>query len=128
MGAQYVIGENGERVSVTLPVEAYERMVEELEDAEDARAVDEVRAAVARGEDEFIPYEQARERAAKKCCRLSVPRRSISVWRRSLRRSTIGWTLRSWPLRITRVRRAARGSEAGKNGEFGLESTASSTR
>ena len=71
MGARYVVDENGKRVSVILPVEEYERMVEELEDAEDARAVDEVRAAVARGEDEFIPYEQARrerarERAAKK--------------------------------------------------------------
>lgn len=61
MGAQYVVDENGKRVSVILPVEEYERMVEELEDAEDARAVDEVRATVASGEDEFIPYEQARE-------------------------------------------------------------------
>ena len=64
MGAQYVVDENGKRVGVILPVEEYERMVEELEDAEDARAVDEVRASVARGEDEFIPYEQAREERA----------------------------------------------------------------
>lgn len=54
MGVQCVVDENGKRVGVILPVE-------ELEDFEDARAVDEVRAAVARGEDEFIPYEQARE-------------------------------------------------------------------
>ncbi len=65
MGAQYVVDENGKRVSVILPVEEYERMVEELEDLEDAKAVDEVRAAVARGEDEFVPYEQAREEMAK---------------------------------------------------------------
>ncbi len=64
MGAQYVVDENGKRVSVILPVEEYERMVEELEDLEDAKAVDEVRAAVARGEDEFVPYEQAREEMA----------------------------------------------------------------
>lgn len=65
MGAQYIVDENGKRVSVVLPVEEYERMLEELEDLEDARAVDEVRAAVARGEDEFIPYEQAREEIAR---------------------------------------------------------------
>ncbi len=65
MDARYIVDENGKRVSVILPVEEYERMVEELEDAEDARAVDEVRAAVARGEDEFIPYEQARQDRAR---------------------------------------------------------------
>ena len=47
-------------MSAILPVEEYERMVDELEDLEDARAADKVRAAVARGEDEFVPYEQAR--------------------------------------------------------------------
>jgi hypothetical protein len=46
-------------VSIILDIKEYERMVEKLEDVEDARAADEVRAAVARGEDEFIPYEQA---------------------------------------------------------------------
>jgi len=53
-------------VSVILPIEEYEQMVEKLEDIEDARAADEVRAAVARGEDEFIPYEQAREEVARR--------------------------------------------------------------
>lgn len=66
MEVRYVVDENGERVSVILPIEEYERMVEILEDLEDARAADEVRAAVARGEDEFIPYEQAREEIAKR--------------------------------------------------------------
>ncbi|MBA4117089.1 MAG: hypothetical protein H0X71_11835 [Rubrobacter sp.] len=71
MSVQYVVDENGKRVSVVLGIEEYERMVEELEDAADARAADEVRAAVAHGDDEFVPYEQAREeimrrRAAKR--------------------------------------------------------------
>ncbi|MGH3145797.1 MAG: hypothetical protein ACRDTR_08345 [Rubrobacter sp.] len=66
MDVQYIVDENGERVSVLLPVGEYERMVEELEDLEDARAADEVRAAVARGEDEFVPYEQARTDVAEK--------------------------------------------------------------
>jgi PHD/YefM family antitoxin component YafN of YafNO toxin-antitoxin module len=71
VSVSYVVDENGKRVSVILPVEEYERMLEELEDSADARAAEEVRAAVARGDDEFIPYEQAREeiersRAAKR--------------------------------------------------------------
>jgi PHD/YefM family antitoxin component YafN of YafNO toxin-antitoxin module len=59
METRYIVDEDGKRVSVILPIEEYERMVEKLEDIEDARAADEVRAAVAHGEDEFIPYEQA---------------------------------------------------------------------
>lgn len=66
MEARYIVDEKGNRVSVILDVEEYERMVEELEDLEDARAADEVRAAVARGEDEFIPYEQARKEIARR--------------------------------------------------------------
>ena len=64
MEARYVVDEDGKRVSVILDIKEYEQMVEKLEDIEDARAADEVRAAVARGEDEFIPYEQAREEIA----------------------------------------------------------------
>ncbi len=63
METRYIVDENGKRVSVVLPIEAYERLIEALEDLEDARAVDEVRAAIARGEDEFVPYEQARKEA-----------------------------------------------------------------
>ncbi len=58
MEARYIVDENGKRVGIILDIKEYERMVEKLEDVEDARAADEVRAAVARGEDEFIPYEQ----------------------------------------------------------------------
>jgi prevent-host-death family protein len=38
MGAQYVIVENGERVSVILPIEEYERLLKELEELEDVLA------------------------------------------------------------------------------------------
>ena len=65
MEARYIVDENGKRTDVILPVEEYERLVEALEDLEDARAADEARAAVARGDDEFIPYEQAREEIAR---------------------------------------------------------------
>ena len=56
MSARYVVDENGKRVSVILPVEEYERMVEELEDI---RLYDEAKAELERGEDEAIPLEQA---------------------------------------------------------------------
>ncbi len=62
MSARYVVDENGKKVGVILPVEEYERMVEELEDLEDARTADEVRASIARGEDEFVPWEEVRGR------------------------------------------------------------------
>ncbi len=65
MSVRYVTDESGNRVAVLLDIREYERMVEELEDIADARAADEVRAAIARGEDEFIPYEQAREEIAR---------------------------------------------------------------
>jgi PHD/YefM family antitoxin component YafN of YafNO toxin-antitoxin module len=65
MEARYIVDEDGKRTGVILPIEEYERMIEALEDLEDARSADEVRAAVARGDDDFIPYEQAREDIAK---------------------------------------------------------------
>ena len=65
METRYIVDENGKRTDVILPVEEYERLIDALEDLEDARAADETRAAVERGDDEFIPYEQAREQIAK---------------------------------------------------------------
>jgi hypothetical protein len=61
MGARYIVDENGKRVSVILPIEEYERLIEILEDLEDVRAYDEARAELERGEDEVIPWEQARK-------------------------------------------------------------------
>ncbi len=51
--------ENGERVSVILPIEEYERLLEEIEELDDIRAYDEAKAALERGEDEVIPLDQA---------------------------------------------------------------------
>ena len=59
MAALYVVDEEGRRVGVLLDVEEYERMVEELEDAEDIRATEEARREIERGEDELILWEQA---------------------------------------------------------------------
>jgi PHD/YefM family antitoxin component YafN of YafNO toxin-antitoxin module len=59
MSARYVVDENGKRVSVILPIEEYESMIEELEELDDIRAYDEAKAALERGEDEVIPFDQA---------------------------------------------------------------------
>ena len=59
MEARYVVDENGKRVSVILPVEEYERMIEALEELEDIRAYDEAKASLERGEDEVVPLDQA---------------------------------------------------------------------
>ena len=67
MGVQYIVDENGKRVSVVLPIEEYERMIEELEDFEDILAVqayDRAKAEIENGEDEAIPWEQVREKVA----------------------------------------------------------------
>ena len=59
MGAQYVVDENGKHISVILPIEEYERLIEALEDLEDVRLYDEAKAALQRGESEVVPLEQA---------------------------------------------------------------------
>lgn len=64
MSARYVVDENGKKVSVILPIEEYERMVEELEEFEDilaTRAYDKAKAEIENGEDEVIPWEQAKK-------------------------------------------------------------------
>ena len=59
MEARYIADENIKRVSVILPIEEYERLIETLEDLEDIRAYDEAKATLERGEDEVIPLDQA---------------------------------------------------------------------
>jgi len=64
MGAQYVVDENGKHISVILPIDEYERLIEELEELEDVlatQAYDEAKAELERGEDDVIPWEQAKK-------------------------------------------------------------------
>jgi uncharacterized membrane protein YkoI len=58
---RYITDTEGRRTAVVLDIEEYEALVEAAEDAEDAHAVDELREAIARGEEEMIPYHEARE-------------------------------------------------------------------
>ena len=59
---RYITDSEGRRAAVVLDIEEYEALVEAAEDAEDVRAVDELREAIERGEEEMIPYEQARRK------------------------------------------------------------------
>ena len=61
MEARYIVDENGKRVSVILPIEEYERLLEEIEELEDVQAADQARREIESGEDEFIPWEQAKK-------------------------------------------------------------------
>ncbi len=95
MQAHYIVDENGKRTGVILPVEEYERLIEALEDLEDARASDEARAAVARDDDEFIPYEQTREDIARRRATVSpYLGESANAWRSFPPGPTTRWTAR----------------------------------
>ncbi len=61
MDARYLTDESGERIGVLLDIQEYERLMEELEELADIRAYDEAMAAIERGADEVIPFEQAME-------------------------------------------------------------------
>jgi PHD/YefM family antitoxin component YafN of YafNO toxin-antitoxin module len=52
---QFVVNERGEKVAVMISIEEFEKILEELEDLEDIRAIDERKAS---GETP-IPLEQA---------------------------------------------------------------------
>jgi hypothetical protein len=54
---KFVLDEKGNRVSVVLDIEDYERMLQDLEELESIRAYDAAKAA----EDEAIPFDQAVE-------------------------------------------------------------------
>lgn len=62
MSVQYIIDGQGKRVGVFLPVEEYERLLEELEELEDIKDYDKAKAELERGEDELIPWEEAEKR------------------------------------------------------------------
>jgi predicted DNA-binding protein len=55
---RYLTDEKGKRVGVILGVEEYEALIEELEDIRDAK---EVQVAIRRGEEDVLPWEQAKK-------------------------------------------------------------------
>jgi hypothetical protein len=73
MSVQYLTDEHGERVSVVLPIDLYEKLLEELEEAEDVRLYDEAKAELERGEDELIPWEQAKKEIGEERAGRAIP-------------------------------------------------------
>ena len=63
---QYIIDENGQRVSVVLEIGAYQKLLEELEELESLRAYDQAKSK----DDEAIPFEQAVEEIEGGCLSL----------------------------------------------------------
>ena len=59
METRYVTDEKGERIGVILDVREYERLMEALEDLADLRAADKTLQAIARGEEELLPLDEA---------------------------------------------------------------------
>jgi PHD/YefM family antitoxin component YafN of YafNO toxin-antitoxin module len=67
---QYVVDESGKRVAVILPVEEFEAIMDTLEELEDIRDAEEARREIESGEDEFIPWEQAKKEIEEERARL----------------------------------------------------------
>ena len=61
MEARYLTDENGKRLFVILGIEEYERLREIEDEMEDVRRYDEAMARRERGEDDTIPWEQAKQ-------------------------------------------------------------------
>lgn len=55
-GVRYIVDAKGKKTEVVLPIEVYERLIEELEELEDIRDYDE-----AMKDGEFIPWEEVKK-------------------------------------------------------------------
>jgi len=60
MEARYLTDESGKRIGVLIDIEEYERLREIEDEMEDVRRYDEAMARRERGEDDTLPWEQAK--------------------------------------------------------------------
>jgi hypothetical protein len=60
MEARYLTDENGKRIGVLLDIAEYERLLEIEDEMEDIRRYDEAMARRERGEDDTVPWHQAK--------------------------------------------------------------------
>jgi hypothetical protein len=60
MDTRYITDESGERIGVVLDIKEYRRLLEIEDELEDIRRFDEAMARRERGEDDAIPWEQAK--------------------------------------------------------------------
>ncbi|MBI5324417.1 MAG: hypothetical protein HZB41_03930 [Ignavibacteriae bacterium] len=58
MNIQYITDDNGEKTSVILPIEYYTQLLEELEDQQDVKLYDEVKAR----NEKSIPLSEYKEK------------------------------------------------------------------
>lgn len=59
---EFVTDDEGRRTRVILPIEEYEKLLEDLEDLEDAREHERVMEDVRAGREELIPWEESKRR------------------------------------------------------------------
>lgn len=62
MKTQFITDEKGNKISIVIPLEEYNRMVEDLEELDDIRLFDEVKAR----NEKSIPFEQYLNQRQKK--------------------------------------------------------------
>ena len=62
MKTQFITDEKGNKISIVIPLEEYNRMVEDLEELDDIRLFDEVKAR----NEKSIPFEQYLKQRQKK--------------------------------------------------------------
>jgi PHD/YefM family antitoxin component YafN of YafNO toxin-antitoxin module len=60
LNERYITDADGKRTAVILDIATWERLLDELEDLEDIQAIYEAKQALARGEEELIPWEQVK--------------------------------------------------------------------
>jgi hypothetical protein len=63
MKTQFVTDEKGKKIAIILPIEQYQRMIEELEEAEDIRLYDKAKAE---GGEKILFSDYLKERKARK--------------------------------------------------------------
>ena len=59
LNERYLTDADGNRIGVVLDIQTFERLIEKLEDLEDIRDGEAALAALASGEEESIPFDQA---------------------------------------------------------------------
>ncbi|WP_119068713.1 hypothetical protein [Rubrobacter indicoceani] len=59
---EYIVDQDGERKSVVLSVEEYERMLDLIEELEDIRLLDEAKARRGRGEGDYVRWDGIRDK------------------------------------------------------------------
>ncbi len=67
METRYVTDKDGERVGVILGVEEYERLLEAAEELDDILRYDAAQEKIARGEADFVPWEEVKDRIGSEC-------------------------------------------------------------